>query len=366
MYLQTEKGEAGQTMLSARIHQYDQPLVVESVPKPRVAHGDQVLVKVAAAGLCHSDLHLISGEWKDAIPIDLPKIPGHEVAGFVEELGDSVPEGLFAKRDLVAIFGGWGCGICTFCKRGDEQMCKVAKWPGLSSYDGGFAQYILVPSYRFLIKANPDGRSKLAATEVAPLTDAGLTPYRAVKKVRHMLGPGTSIAVIGIGGLGAYAIQYARLLAPNSTVIGIDRSDSKLSLAENFGADFTVNSGASKNLREEVLNRNGGKPVDVVIDAVGAQSTTANAFQILGKGGALVLIGLFGDQVNVPLFPAVVNEYQVMGSLWGNYNELQEVLELARQRKIKHAYHTYPLSDVNDAIEYLRAGKIAGRAVIVP
>src|SRR5581483_9575371 len=187
------------------------------------------------AGLCHSDLHLISGEWKDAIPIPLPKTPGHEVAGIIDQIGSSVPPGIFAKGELVAVFGGWGCGICQFCKRGDEQMCLMGQWPGLSSYDGGYAEFMLVPSYRFLVKAGLNGRSKLTAEQLAPLTDAGLTPYRAIKKVKHMLGPGTSIAVIGIGGLGSYGIQYARLLAPQSTVIGIDRHESKLKLAEDFG-----------------------------------------------------------------------------------------------------------------------------------
>ena len=353
-------------MVSARIHEYQQPLVVEDIPRPVSVKGEQVLVRVGAAGLCHSDLHLINGDWKDAIPIQLPKTPGHEVAGWVEELGESVPQGIFAKGELVAVFGGWGCGICQFCKRGDEQMCIVGKWPGLSSYEGGYAQYLLVPSYRFLIKGNPNGRSKLTVEELAPLTDAGLTPYRAVKKVKHMLGPGTTIAVIGIGGLGAYGVQYAKLLAPNSTVIGIDRSDPKLRLAENFGADHTLNMTRSKNIREDILQLTGGRGVDVVLDSVGMDNTVETSFRILAKGGALVVIGLFGNVVKMPLVSSVINENQVIASLWGNYNELREVIELASQRKVKHAYKTYPLGKINEAIDLLKKGEIAGRAVIVP
>ncbi len=157
-------------------------------------------MRVGSAGLCHSDLHLINGEWKTAIPFELPKIPGHEVAGWVEELGELVPPRMLETGDLVAVFGGWGCGSCLICKQGDEQMCPTVKWPGLSQYDGGYAQYILVPSYRFLIKVVG---TKLTPEQVAPLTDAGLTPYRAVRRFRHLLVPGTSIAVIGIGGLGS-------------------------------------------------------------------------------------------------------------------------------------------------------------------
>jgi len=204
------------TMLSARIHAYQNPLELDSVARPAV-YGEAVLVRVGASGLCHSDLHLLNGDWKDAIPLKLPKTPGHEVAGWVEEVGESVPVGSFNKGELVAIFGGWGCGICSFCKSGDEQLCMFPRWPGLSSSDGGFSEYILVPTYRYLVKVAKQG--ELKPQELAPLTDAGLTPYRAIKKVKHLLNPGSTIAVIGMGGLGTYAIQYARLLAPNSTVI---------------------------------------------------------------------------------------------------------------------------------------------------
>ncbi len=351
-------------MLSARIHEYQKPLVVESVSKPSNIHGEAVVVKVGAAGLCHSDLHLINGEWKDAIPLVLPKTPGHENAGWVEEIGDTVPEGLFSKGDLVAIFGGWGCGICSFCKRGDEQLCISPRWPGLSQSEGGYSEYIIVPSYRFLVKVPKRGR--LNPEELAPLTDAGLTPYRAIKKVRHMLGPGTSIAVVGIGGLGSYGVQYARLLAPNSTVIAIDRKDKKLSLAENFGADRMVNLATTKNIRDEVLELTDGRGVDVVIDTVGAENTISDSIRILAKGGALAVVGLFGGQIKVPLLRAIINEYQVIASLWGNYNELKEVIELASQRKIKHAYQSFPLKEINQAVDMLRQGRIIGRAVIVP
>jgi len=367
MYLQENKddfGESCETMVSARIHEYQKPLVIESIPRPINIHGESVLVKVGAAGLCHSDLHLINGEWRNAIPIDLPKTPGHENAGWVEEIGDTVPDGLFRRGDLVAIFGGWGCGVCTFCKSGDEQLCVAPQWPGLSQRNGGYSEYILVPSYRFLVKVPEKGR--LTPQELAPLTDAGLTPYRAVKKVRHLLGPGTSIAVVGIGGLGSYGIQYARLLGPNSKVIAVDRDDKKLGLAENFGADRTLNSATSKDIRNEVAQLTEGRGADVVIDTVGADNTIKDSVKMLAKGGALVVVGLFGSQIRMPLMPAIINEYKVIASLWGNYNELREVIELASQRKVKHAYQSFPLAEINQAIDLLRNGKIMGRAVIVP
>src|SRR5215208_222985 len=227
-------------MLSARIHEYQKPLMIDNIPRPKVAYGEEVLIKVGAAGLCHSDLHLINGEWKEVLPLKLPMTPGHEVAGWIEDMGESVPDSaLMNKGDLVAIFSGWGCGICKYCKNGDEQLCNFPRWPGLSAYDGGYSEYIMVPSYRFLI--NVDKQFSMHPEQLAPLTDAGFTPYRAIKKIRHLLGPGKTIAIFGIGGLGSYAVQYAKILGQSSTVIALDRKEEKLQLAEKFGADYVVN-----------------------------------------------------------------------------------------------------------------------------
>jgi alcohol dehydrogenase, propanol-preferring len=368
----THVDENIETMLSGRIHKYQEPLEIDTVSKPKVAHGEEVLIRVGAAGLCHSDLHLINGEWKDVLPLKLPKTPGHEVAGWIEEIGESVPETAEMKEgDLVAVFGGWGCGICIYCKRGDEQLCNFPRWPGLSSYDGGYSEYIIVPSYRFLIKVGNllTSSSSIHPEELAPLTDAGLTPYRAIKKIRHLLGPGKTIAIFGIGGLGSYAIQYAKTLGQSSTVIALDRNEEKLKLAEKFGADYVVNVSNSQNIRSEILSKitEGRRTgVDVVIDCVGAEATVEDSCRILNKGGSLVVVGLFGSQIKIPLVRAVLQEYQVYGSLWGNYNELCEVIELAKAGKIKHNIQKFPLSEINEAIQLLKNGEIVGRGVIIP
>jgi alcohol dehydrogenase, propanol-preferring len=368
----THSHKHSETMLSARIHEYQEPLEIDTVSKPKVAHGEEVLIRVGAAGLCHSDLHLINGEWKDVLPLNLPKTPGHEVAGWIEEIGESVPEIAEMKEgDLVAVFGGWGCGICIYCKRGDEQLCNFPRWPGLSAYDGGYSEYIIVPSYRFLIKVGNlfTRSSNIRPEELAPLTDAGLTPYRAIKKIRHLLGPGKTIAIFGIGGLGSYAIQYAKTLGQSSTVIALDRNEERLKLAEKFGADYAVNVSNSQNIRSEILSKitEGRRTgVDVVIDCVGAEATVEDSCKILNKGGSLVVVGLFGSQIKIPLVRAVLQEYQVYGSLWGNYNELCEVIELAKAGKIKHNIQKFPLSEINEAIQLLKNGEIVGRGVIIP
>jgi alcohol dehydrogenase, propanol-preferring len=359
-------------MLSARIHKYQEPLAIDNTSKPKV-QGEEVLVKVGAAGLCHSDLHLINGEWKDILPLNLPKTPGHEIAGWIEEIGESVPESAQMKEgDLVAVFGGWGCGICTYCKSGDEQLCNFPRWPGLSDYDGGYSEYIMVPTYRFLIKVGKwltSNSYNIRPEELAPLTDAGLTPYRAIKKIRHLLGPGKTIAIFGIGGLGSYAIQYAKILGQSSTVIALDRAEEKLQLAEKFGADHIVNVSKSQNIRSEIKSKlSEGKEmgVDVVIDCVGADATIEDSCRILNKGGSLVVVGLFGSQIKIPLVRAVLQEYQAYGSLWGNYIELREVIELAKTGKIKHSIQKFPLNEVNEAIQLLKNGRIVGRGVVIP
>ncbi len=354
---------------AARLHEYKRPLSIDSIPKPTITKDEQVLVKIGATGLCHSDLHLINGEWKDVIPIDLPKTPGHEIAGWVEETGRSVPSDLLQPGDLVAVFGGWGCGMCFYCKEGDEQMCQFAKWPGLSQFDGGYSDCILVPSYRFLVRVDKKKKSNTNPENLAPLTDAGLTPYRAIKKIRHLLGPGKSIAIIGIGGLGSYGVQYAKILGGGSSIIALDRKEDKLELAKSCGSDYLINMekvDGNDNIKKEVMDITSGKGIDVIIDCVGAESTISTSVKIIRKGGAIVLVGLFGSRIEVPLASAVINEYKIFGSLWGNYNELCEVIELQSQGKIKSNIRKFKLEEINDAIDLLKQGEITGRGIIVP
>lgn len=365
-----------ENMLSARIHNYQKPLVLDNIEKPKIEHGDQVLLRVGATGLCHSDLHLIDGVWKEAIPLNLPIIPGHEIAGWVEEIGNTVPNGFIQKGDMVAVFGGWGCGVCLYCKNGDEQCCPVAKWPGIVK-NGGFTEYLLVDSYRFLVKVADNQQTAGSGTrfsieEIAPLTDAGLTPYRAIKAVRNMLGPGKSIGVVGIGGLGYYAVQYAKLLGQSSDVVAFDVKEEKLKLAQEVGADFTIGLSPSSQesnlpqIKEEVLRITKGKGIDVIIDCVGAENTIYNSIRLLSRGGCLVIVGLFGNNIMAPLVPSVINEYKIYGSLWGNYNELREVIWLAVKGRIKPRISKFSLADINQAIDLLRNGKMLGRAVIIP
>lgn len=343
-------------MKAARLHEYGKPLQIDEVDIPKVS-GQSVLVKVAGAGVCHSDVHFIKGEWKDSLPVKLPLTVGHETAGYVEEVGDLV-EGL-SKGDPVAVFGGWGCGTCPNCKSGDEQLCDLPRWPGISQSNGGYAEYIHVPSHRFLARA--DG---LNPRDIAPLTDAGLTPYRAVKKVRHLLNPGSFALLVGVGGLGSYGIQYLKLLSP-AEVIAIVNSKDKANLAYEMGADHVINN-TEEDVTAKIQDITDSKGVDVSLDIVCSSQTIETAANSLRKKGTLVLVGLMGKSFQLPIMRSVVNEHSVIGSLWGNYNELCEVLALARQKRLKMPIQLFKLGEANHVLEKLQAGKIAGRGVLVP
>ncbi|MER3424186.1 MAG: NAD(P)-dependent alcohol dehydrogenase [Nitrospiraceae bacterium] len=349
-------------MRAARIYGYKQPLVLEDVKVPDIA-ADEVLVKVTAAGMCRTDTQLLDGYFRDYSPMTFPAILGHEIAGTVERIGSLVPKtASFAEGDQVVVVGGWGDGTCRWCQVGDTQICRHGRWPGFGPY-GGYAEFIPVP-YKYLIRVD----KKLKAEELAPLTDAGLTPYRGIKKLRDggALAPGRVMAVFGVGGLGTYAVQYAKLLSSGATVVAYARNDEKLAVAKNHGADHVINTRGKSvdDVRKELLNATGHSESDAAVDCVGADETIQMGFGLLSTGGTYVSVGLVGSRINIPLFPFVAREFTYHGSFWGNYNGLTEVVALAEQGKIKHTLKKVRFEDINENLELLRDGDIIGRAVV--
>jgi alcohol dehydrogenase, propanol-preferring len=351
-------------MRAARMHGYKQPLVLEDVKVPDMA-ADEVLVRVSAAGMCRTDAQLLDGYFKDYNPLTFPIIPGHEIAGTVEKIGSLVPQtaGL-SEGDQVVVVGGWGEGTCRLCQAGDTQICGHGKWPGFGP-TGGYAEFLPVP-YKYLIRV--DKKHNLKAEELAPLTDAGLTPYRGIKKLRNAgaLGPDRVLAVIGIGGLGSYAVQYAKLLSSGSTVVAFGRNDEKLAVAKENGADHVINTKGKSidDIRKELLKATDHKEIDAAVDCVGAEETIRMGFDLLATAGTYVSVGLVGTRINIPLFPFVAREFTYHGSFWGNYNDLSEIVALAQQEKIKHTLKKIGFDDINENLELLRDGDIIGRAVI--
>jgi propanol-preferring alcohol dehydrogenase len=349
-------------MKAIRIREYGKPMVLEDIPVPDI-QPHEALIKVRACGMCRSDVQLLDGYFRSYADIPTPITPGHEIAGTVEKLGSLVTKSLgLGEGDHVVVAPGWGDGTCRHCLIGNTHICPNVRWPGFGQY-GGYAEYIPVPA-RYLVKAD----KRLGFDEIAPLTDAGLTPYRGIKKLRDAgaLGAGRVVGVFGIGGLGAYAVQYARLLGGGAVVVAFGRSADKLVVAKEHGADHAISiKGKSPgDIRKELAAATGQPDLDAIVDCVGASSLFELGFALLGISGHYVNVGLVGDRIDVPLFPRVSKEQTFHGSYWGNNGDLSEVMALAAQGKIQHSIKTISLEQVNEHIELLRAGDIVGRAVI--
>ena len=333
-------------MRAARLHKNETHLRIEDVPKPE-PHGDQVLVRVEGAGVCRSDLHVLDGAFAEFLK--LPVTMGHEIAGRVATTGPEVDD--LEQGDAVAVMVGWGCGHCYWCVSGHEQLCLRGDEAG-STMDGGFAEYVLVPHRRHCV---PLG--ELDPVAAAPLGDAALSPYAAIKRVKPYLRAGSSVVVIGAGGLGQYAVQFARLLT-GATVIAVDPNEAHRELALALGADHALSPGDDVT---QVVN--GGAAA--VVDFVGTDETLALAASLVERRGIVALLGLAGGRYSFDFFgfppEAVLTTVHA-----GTIHDLHEAVALARAGRLRMRVSTYPLEQVNDALDDLRAGRVAGRAVITP
>ena len=351
-------------MRAAQMYAYNEPLRLEEIDVPDIGP-DDVLVKVAATGMCRSDCQLIEGYFTQGAPLTDPITPGHEVAGRIAAVGADVPRtaGL-SEGDLVVVNPNWGDGTCRQCREGNEQICGNGQMAGFGP-PGGFAEYMPVP-YRHVIVV-PDGLDSRPET-LAPLTDAGLTPYRGMKKLRQAgkLGAGRTVVVNGIGGLGSYGVQYARLLGGGATVVAFARSDEKLALAKENGAHHTVNTRdkSAEEVSDALEDLTGRRDVDAILDCAAAEESLALGAAVLAREGALTSVGLMGQKVVLPLLPFTNGEKSYFGSFWGNYDDLSEVLALGAQGLINHTVTPVSLDDVNENLEALARGEIVGRAVI--
>jgi len=317
-----------------------------------------VLVKVGGAGACHSDLHLLEAP-AGSKSMTLPFTLGHENAGWVEKMGPGATG--FAPGDPVIVYGPWGCGLCMSCRQGMENYCQTPGKPspgGLGGTDGGMADYLLVPATRYLI---PLGG--LDPREAAPLADAGLTSYHAVKRSLHLLGPGSAAVVIGAGGLGQMAIQVLKALASATTVVAVDTSADKLEIAKTMGADEVLISGDDTVKRIKDITKAQG--AGLVLDLVGVNPTLTMAAAVSRVLGHLTVVGL-GNAALPVNFNSPAKECAVASPFWGTIPELIEVISLAQTGKIKMLVEHFALDDAAHAYHLLHDGKIQGRAVVTP
>jgi len=346
---------------AALMKTYNAPLEIGEIEITEPS-GEAVIVKIAGAGVCHSDLHLLKGELQ-GFPQPLPIVLGHENSGYVYAIGDKVPKHILNKPVLV--FGGWYEEEDEYTLIGEQQLSDKGVWPGVVKYHGGYAEYMYVPSYKFLIPA--DGIEDVEAASV--LTDAGLTPYRAIKKLVGRINPDDYVIVVGLGGLGMFGLQYAKLLL-NARIIAIDVIDEKLNIANKItkfeNTDVLLN--ASKvDVVEEIKKITKGKGVRAVVDFVGSRRTFETYLKTLGKRSYYVIVGLhsvIGPEI--PILSMVISEISLLGSFWGNIRELYEVTELARRNLIKYRelVEKIKLSDINRAFERLEKGEVLGRQVV--
>ena len=342
-------------MKAARLHSFDEDhLHIDEIPEPNITGPHDVIVRIGAAGLCRTDLHIIEGIWRETVEPELPYTLGHENAGWVEEIGDAVSS--VAVGDTVICHPVRTCGVCLGCRRGEDMYCDNDAFPGLTT-DGGFANY-LHTNERACIKL----AEGLEPVDVAPLADAGITAYRAAKKAARRLTPGMSCAVIGVGGLGHIAVQSLRALC-GADIIAVDKSDAALELARELDVDHVVK--ADENVVERVKEVTGGKGVDAVIDFVAEHGTEKQGPNMLVQGGVYYVVG-YGGQVEIPTLQIIFSEIEVVGNLVGSYIELVELMELAARGRVKLTGREYPLDDINQAIDDLTAVDIRGRGVIVP
>jgi NAD+-dependent secondary alcohol dehydrogenase Adh1 len=338
---------------AALLAEYHRPLelVERAVPEPVRAR--DVVVRVGGAGVCATDLHAIDGHMEPA-GLRPQVVLGHENAGWVHAVGADVTA--VTAGDAVLVYPAYSCGLCVACRRGNDMHCEHHGFTGLTR-DGGFADYVLVDE-RSLLQL-PD---EVEPAAVAPHADAGVTAYHAVRKLTPQLVPGTTVALIGVGGVGHIALQLLRILGA-STVVAIDTDARRRSLARELGAHEVL--GEDADVADAVRELTNGAGAEIVLDVVGTQATHDLGLTLLARGGTLSLVG-YGGEIHHPSVGFVAAEVAVAGNLVGTWIDLWELMQLHVRGDVELRTEMHALDDVNEVLAKLREGEVTGRAVLVP
>ncbi len=350
-------------MKAAVLYGYNQPFRIEDVPKPK-PRGFEVLVRVVGSGICHSDVHLWRGELESVVPPTFPLILGHEVSGVVEEVGELVPPTIQPGMEVLVYWA--------YCEQEDKyalkglyQLCSLRAGAGIAVYNGGFAEYMLVPHYRYLVPAH--GLEDLAAASV--LSDAGATAMRAVRKIIGEVEEDEYVAVVGLGGVGIFGLQLARLLT-GARIIGIDVRGEKVERARKIvklaSGDVLIDA-SQVDVRRAVYEATGGITLKAVLDFVGTQDTVSTYIDMLSSLGVYVLVGLGSEHATIPLRKMVTSEITVKTVLYSSYRELENLVDLARRGLVNYrdVVEKVKLEEINEAMERLVRGEALYRQVIV-
>lgn len=336
------------TMKAAVVHEFGKPLRVEEVPIPTPGPGE-VLIRVVANGVCHTDLHSVQGDWP-ARP-KLPFIPGHEGAGIIAAVGPGVTH--LKEGDPAGV--AWlhdSCGWCEYCRTGWDALCLAQRNSGFS-VNGSFAEYVIGSAfYVGRLPKNPD----FAA--MAPMLCAGVTTYKGIKETETK--PGEWIVISGVGGLGQLGIEYAKAMGLH--VAAVDVTEQKLALARASGAEVTVNA-LSPDAAGQVVRQTGGGAHGALVTAV-SPSAFGQAIHMVRRKGTVVLVGLPPGDFATPIFDVVLGRVTIRGSIVGGRQDLAEALEFAAAGKVHSHYHEMKLEDINQVFSDMKAGKIDGRMVM--
>ena len=348
-------------MKAVRLHDYHQRPTLDDIAEPEVSGPWDVVVRVGAAGLCRTDLHVMEGQWEPLQNPSLPYVLGHENAGWVSAVGSAVSN--VAVGDAVIMHPLVTCGLCGPCRAGEDSHCENSTFPGLN-VDGGMADYLLTNA-RAVVKLDEGLQPK----DVAALADAGVTAYHAVRKAVPLLTPGSHVVIIGAGGLGHIGVQVTAALTA-ATITVVDRSEQALELASSLGAQHTIRSGNSggpsddDEIVRQVADVTGGG-AHVVLDFVAEQGTEVFGPKLLRNRGSYFVIG-YGGALQLPTLDIISREINVVGNLVGTYDDLVHLMTLTAQGQVALHTTTYPLDAVNDAISDLEAGRLTGRGILVP
>jgi NAD+-dependent secondary alcohol dehydrogenase Adh1 len=333
---------------------YHRALEMTDVPEPSPEGPFDVVVRIGGAGVCRTDLHILEGQWAEKSGVTLPYTIGHENAGWVHAVGSAVTN--VREGDKVIVHPLITCGLCRACRSGDDVHCTDSAFPGIDTH-GGYAEYLRT-SARSVVKLD-DG---LEPADVAALADAGLTAYHAAAKAARRLGPRDTCVVIGAGGLGHIGIQVLKALTPARIVV-VDRNPAAVELAGSIGADQGVV--ADGGHVDHVLDLTKGAGAEVVVDFVGEGGSTAEGLRMTKRAGDYHVVG-YGENVDVPTIDLISAEKNVVGNLVGSYDDLCDLMELAARGLVTLHTARYALDDFQQAIDDLDAGRVRGRAILVP
>ncbi|HZE78608.1 MAG TPA: alcohol dehydrogenase [Nitrososphaeraceae archaeon] len=352
-------------MQTARIVEPKESLQIQEVERSQPT-GSQVLIKVKSSGVCHSDIHLWDGGYEGPggtflkttdRGVRYPLTPGHEIAGTIEEMGSEARDE-FQKNEAVLVYPWIGEGLCPACRSGEENLCDKPRSIGIYQ-DGGYAEYVLVPSYRYLIRLDNEMDMDAAAT----LSCSALTAYGAVKNTE--IKPNDNVVIVGAGGLGLMAIQLAKAIS-GARIIALDLSDEKLTTAKQNGADEIINSKKEDPIKS-VLEYTGNSGADAVMDFVNSSKTVETELQFLRRRAKVILVGLFGGEVKLNLITMPTKAIRLIGSYTGSIADVTELLSLAKRGVIRPVItDRFKLNQATEALSKLKEGEIMGRGIINP